>query len=80
MPALHIHSMPQDLYSYLQKLAFAKNCSIDAQVIVLLSQFQQQEEKREQQARILAEIYQSRTTLPNNVPDSLTLLREDRAR
>ena len=65
MPALHIHSMSQDLYNYLQKLAFAKNCSLDAQVIVLLSQFQQQGEKREQQARILADIYQSRTALPN---------------
>ena len=74
MPALHIPSMPQDLYNYIQKLAFAQKCSLDAQVIVLLSQFQKQEEKREQQARILADISQSRMTLPNTVPDSVTLL------
>ena len=80
MPALHIQSMPQDLYSYLQQLAVAKNRTVDTQVITVLSQFKQQEEKREQQARILADIYHSRLELPSHVPDSTTLLREDRAR
>ncbi len=45
-----------------------------------ISQFKQQEEKREQQASILADIYHSRLELPSHVPDSTTLLREDRAR
>jgi hypothetical protein len=80
MPALHIQSLSQDLYSYLQQLAVAQNRTVDTQVIAVLSQFKQQQEKREQQARILADIYHSRLECPSHAPDSTTLLREDRAR
>ena len=80
MPALHIPSIPQDLYGYLQQLAVAQNRTVDTQVIAVLSQFKQQEEKREQQASILADIYHSRMELPSHALDSTTLLREDRAR
>ncbi|RKZ50734.1 MAG: hypothetical protein DRR16_31200 [Candidatus Parabeggiatoa sp. nov. 3] len=78
MPALHIQSMPQDLYRYLQQLAVAQNRTVETQVIAVLSQFKQ--EKREQQASILADIYHSRLELPSDAPDSTTLLQEDRAR
>jgi len=81
MPALHIQSMPQELYGYFQKLAFAKNCTLDTQVIAVLYQFKQEKEQRgEQQSQILADIYHSRMEIPSHAPDSTTLLREDRAR
>jgi len=51
MPSLQIQTMPQDLYSYLQKLALTKNDSLEAQVIALLYQAKQQEEKGEQQTK-----------------------------
>lgn len=52
MPSLQIHSMPQDLYGYLQKLAFTRNGSLEVQVITLLYQAKQQEERREQKKRM----------------------------
>jgi len=72
--------MPQDLYGYLQTLAFAKNCSLETQVITLLYQSKQQQKTCEQQTNLLADIYHSRVVLPKNAPDSVALLREDRAR
>ena len=81
MPALQIQSMPQDLYGYFQKLAFTTNCTLDTQVIAVLSKFKQEKEQRgEQQSQILADIYNSRMEIPSHVLDSTTLLREDRAR
>jgi len=80
MPALHIQNMPQDLYGYLQQLALSQNRTVDTQVIVVLSEFKQRQQKREQQASILADIYHHRLELPSDVPDSTALLREDRAR
>ncbi len=61
MPSLQIHSMPQDLYGYLQKLAFTKNGSLEAQVIALLYQAKQQNEKREQTApldKLIGQLYE----------------------
>jgi hypothetical protein len=42
MPSLQIQSMPQDLYSYLQELAFSQNDSLETQVIKLLYQAKQE--------------------------------------
>jgi len=42
MPSLQIQSMPQDLYSYLQELAFSQNDSLKTQVIKLLYQVKQE--------------------------------------
>ena len=52
MPSLQIQSMPQDLYRYLQKLAFNHNDSLETQVIKLLYQAKQQKEKYQQTARV----------------------------
>ena len=81
MPTLQIHSLSPELYEYFQTLARLKKCSLEEQIIAVLYQYQQQEETpRQQQARILADIYQSRTQLPVGTPDSVELLREDRQR
>jgi hypothetical protein len=42
MPSLQIQSMPQDLYSCLQELAFSQNDSLETQVIKLLYQAKQE--------------------------------------
>jgi hypothetical protein len=81
MPTLQIHSLPSELYEYFQTRARLKKSSLEEQIITVLYQFQQQEETPQQrQARILADIYQSRTQLPVSAPDSVELLREDRQR
>lgn len=81
MPTLQIHSLPTELYEYFQTRARLKNSSLEEQIIAVLYQFQQQEETpRQRQARILADIYQSRTQLPVGAPDCVELLREDRQR
>ena len=46
----------------------------------LMRELAEQEKQREQQAKILAEIDHYRVELPSQVPDSTTLLREDRDR
>lgn len=48
MSSLQISSVPQELYGYLQKLAITKNKSLENQVIALLYQAKQYNEKREQ--------------------------------
>jgi hypothetical protein len=49
MPSLQIQSMPQDLYGYIQELAFSQNDSLETQVIKLL--YQAKQEKCQQTAR-----------------------------
>ncbi len=80
MNTLHVRSVPDDLYKRLQKLAHSKNRSLSAQVITMLSQAMEDEERRKKQAKVLVSIQRRRFTAPKNAPSSLDLLREDRNR
>lgn len=80
MNTLHVRSVPDDLYARLQQLAQARNRSLSAQVITLLEQAIENEERRKKQAKALASIQRRRFKAPRNAPSSLELLREDRAR
>jgi len=80
MNTLHVRSVPDDLYLRLQKLAQAKSRSLSAQVIIMLTQSIEQEERRKKQAKTLNSIRRRRFTPPKNAPASLDLLREDRSR
>jgi len=80
MNTLHVRSVPDDLYERLQKLAHAKNRSLSAQVITMLAQAIEDEERRKKQAKILTSIHRRRFKAPKNAPSSLELLREDRGR
>lgn len=77
---LHVRSVPDDLYKRLQKLAQAKNRSLSAQVITMLSQAVEDEERRRKQAKTLVSIQRRRFKAPKNAPSTLELLREDRGR
>jgi plasmid stability protein len=72
--------MPDDLYQRIQLMANAKNRSLSAQVITLLSQAIELEERRMKQAKVLNSIQRRRFKVPKNTPSSLDLLREDRER
>jgi plasmid stability protein len=80
MNTLHVRSVPDDLYNRLQQLALSRNRSLSAQVITLLEQALEIEERHKKQAKTLASIQRRRFKAPRNAPSSLELLKEDRAR
>ena len=80
MNTLHVRSVPDDLYKRLQKLANAKNRSLSAQVITMLAQAVDEEERRKKHAKALVSIQRRRFKAPKNAPSTLELLREDRGR
>ena len=80
MNTLHVRSVPDELYERLQQLANARNRSLSAQVITMLAQAVEFEERRKKQAKTLKSIQRRRFKAPRNAPSSLDLLREDRTR
>ncbi|MBD1833811.1 hypothetical protein H6F61_14240 [Cyanobacteria bacterium FACHB-472] len=89
MATLHLPNVPDDLYEKLKQLAASHNRSIDAQVITLLESALPTETKPPQNntpnkdvQEILAESRRRRRLNPADfgLPDSTTLIREDRDR
>lgn len=80
MSTLHVRSVPEDLYERLQSLAQTGHRSLSAEVISLLYKALENEEQRQEQARILSRIRRRRFVPPKGAPDSATLLRKDRQR
>lgn len=80
MITLQIRNVPDDLYQRIQVMANAKNRSLNAQVITLLSLAIELEEGYIKQMKVLNSIQSRRFKAPKNAPSSLDLLREDRER
>lgn len=80
MQTLHVRSVPDELYDRLRTLAHAKQRSLSAQVILLLDRALKDEDQRQEQAQILADIRRRRFTPPPTAPDTTEMLREDRER
>jgi len=80
MNTLHVRSVPETLYQRLQQLAQNRNRSLSAQVIMMLSEAIEAEERRQKQVKVLNSIRRRRFTPPAGTPSSLDLLREDRKR
>ena len=80
MPILHVRNVPDELYERLRRQAEVQNRSISAEVIMLLERALAEAEKSQEE--ILAGIRRRRFFCPQEVgaPDSVILLREDRAR
>ena len=80
MSILHVRNVPENLYDQIRRLAEQENRSISAQVIYLLERAVVQNPQAQQE--ILGNIRRRRTFNPEQAgaPDSLSLLREDRAR
>jgi plasmid stability protein len=82
MATLHVRNIPDRMHRRIAKIASAQGRSISAEVVNLLDRALALEEQRLQQKSLLDGIRrrrESRKRLPGT-PDSLTLLREDRAR
>ncbi len=82
MPILHVRNVPDEVYARLLRLADTQKRSLSAEVIALLEDALQEVEARRSQARTLAGIRRRRLSysVKTKVPDSVVLLREDRAR
>jgi plasmid stability protein len=80
MPTLHVRNVPKDLHERIQALSHSKNRSMSAQVISMLSSAVEEEELRHARSQILGAVRRRRFTYAQDVPDSVTLLREDRER
>lgn len=80
MPILHVRNLLKNLHERIQALSHAKNRSMSAQVISMLDDAVEEEELRLGRSQILEEVRRHRFTYVQNVPDSATLLREDRER
>lgn len=80
MSTLHIRSVPNELYQYIQSLAKKSNRSLTAQVITMLKQAAEEEKRRELQKKTLYSIKSRRFQVAEGAPTSLELLREDRSR
>lgn len=88
MAILRELELPDDLYEHLQKLAFTRNSSIEAQALAILQNAvstkvqQSEDERRKNVPQIIEESRRRREMLPKDIeyPDSTAMIREDRDR
>jgi len=82
MATLHVRNVSDDLYQTIQVLASREQRSLGAEVVVLLERAVDEEALRAQRMELLERIASRRRRFrqPEGAVDSLTLLREDRAR
>ena len=80
MNTLHVRSIPEDLYQRLQNLAQRRNRSLSAQVVEMLTQALEEEERQKEQVLALSSIRRRRFTPPAHSPSSLDMLHADRKR
>ena len=80
MPILHVRNVPDDLYEHIRRQAQEQNRSISAQVVYLLERAVL--ESPQAQRQVLENIRRRRISFPvqSGIPDSLSLLRQDRGR
>jgi plasmid stability protein len=80
MPVLHVRNVPDSLYEQIKQQAQRSNRSISAQVITLLQRALT--DGGPPQSEVLGSIRRRRFFNPHeiNVPNSTTILLEDRAR
>jgi plasmid stability protein len=80
MTTLHVRSIPDELYSRIQRLAQKRSRSLSAQVVTLLYDAVDEAERRLEQASALDSIRRRRFVTSPSGDHSLDLLREDRNR
>jgi hypothetical protein len=80
MPILHVRNIPDDLYEHIRRQAQEQNRSISAQVVYLLERAVL--ESPHAQRQVLENIRRRRASfaVQPGIPDSLSLLLQDRER
>jgi plasmid stability protein len=80
MPILHLDEVPTEVYERISQLAEAHGRSVEAEAVRLLREGLLAGSARPSQAELLADLRRHSFTPPPGTPDSVELLREDRAR
>ena len=86
MATLQIENLPDELYSCVQSLAVDKQLTVNETIIFLLNQAFQSNQKQIDQIKPMAEVLRRIRDRPRvnpisfGLPDSTTLIREDRNR
>jgi plasmid stability protein len=78
MATLYVREIPNALYQQAQKIATAQGRSLSAYVLTILEQAVQDEKIRRMRSKALDSIQRRRRALPNDAPDSVTVLRQIR--
>ena len=80
MSVLHLEDVPNEVYQCLRQRAEAHNRTVEAEALAVLRSGLLAEPMERSQAELLAEMRCRSFTPPPGTPDSVELLREDRAR
>lgn len=80
MATLHVRNIPDELYAQIHQFAASNSQSLSAEIVDLLTQAVQERALRANQKRVLASLRRRRFVPRPGVPESLELLREERAR
>ena len=80
MPILHVRNVPARLYTRLQRMAEARHRSLSAEILALLEEVVEREERVRRSEAALADLDAVRASLPRLPPgvDSADWIREDR--
>jgi hypothetical protein len=78
MATLQIQEIPDSLYQQINEIALAQGYSLNAFVLRTLERVIDEEKKRQTRAKTLSNI-RRRRVLPNNVPDSVAMIRQIRS-
>jgi hypothetical protein len=79
MATLQIQEIPDSLYQQINEIALAQGYSLNAFVLRTLERVIDEEKKRQTRAKTLSNIRRRRRVLPNNVPDSVAMIRQIRS-
>ena len=82
MATLHVRNVPDELHERIRSLASERKRSLSAQVLVMLDDALRRERHRATFTEIVEQMRRDRHEYPKGkgIPDSVELLREDRAR
>jgi hypothetical protein len=80
MPVLYLENVPDELYKRLERLAERRRETPAAEALHLLEKAVASAEEAEKVHAMLEEVRRTRYPLAPGTPDSVEMLREDRAR
>jgi hypothetical protein len=79
MATLQIREIPDSLYQQINEVALAQGYSLNTFVLRILQRAIDEEKRRQARSKALANIRRRRRVLPDNMPDSVTMIRQIRS-
>ncbi|HKZ54269.1 MAG TPA: hypothetical protein VJ123_02230 [Anaerolineales bacterium] len=78
MPTLYVRDVPDRIYRQIRQIAASQGRSLSGYVATVLEQAIEDERVRRRRLKALANIRRRRRPLPEDAPDSVTILRHVR--